>query len=180
MAQARVAVFFPGTGYTCEMPLLKRTAARYEALGYTAVRLDYGRVDFGPMATVEEAAETVRETVRAQTRAALRRAVAPVFVGKSFGTLVAAELAAETDADVRFVLYTPIPQADACFCKPENVLFTAIGSRDPFYDAAALQALCKRLGVRCFCIANAGHSLVPEGQSVVPEAVMAEMLALCR
>ena len=39
----KIAVFFPGIGYTCEKPLLYYTASMARDYGYEAVTLDYGQ-----------------------------------------------------------------------------------------------------------------------------------------
>lgn len=60
----KLAVLFPGTGYTCGKPLLRTCAEAYAAKGYEIVPLSYGGLDFRAMETIAEAVEAAAAAVR--------------------------------------------------------------------------------------------------------------------
>ena len=179
LANGKVAVLFPGTGYTCERPLLQRLAERYEQLGYEVIRLHYGGIDFRPIATVADAVDAVKPIVRAQAAERVAGAADVVLIGKSLGTAAAAWFGAETKANARYVLLTPIPETRPLFDAPERIVLAAIGTRDPFWNGEALAALCREKGVRCFLVEGGDHSLAFEGMRDVHEALLEELAENC-
>ncbi len=177
---AKIAVLFPGTGYTCDKPLLRRIAERYASLGYDVVRIEYGGIDFEPIETLAEALDAVKPAVRAQTDSLPLDAADVVFVGKSFGTSVAAWLDTERGASARFILLTPTKEAVELLHTPERVAFVAIGTRDRHLDGTELSILCREKGVRCLLVDGGDHSLVCPGRDDVSEQALDEIANLCR
>ena len=81
-----------------------------------------------------------------------------LFVGKSIGTVVAAEIADHSPASERihFVLYTPLEDTFA-FPIGNAVVFT--GTADPWVGDHAVSELCRQKEIPCHVIADANHSL---------------------
>ncbi len=177
----KLAVLFPGTGYTCDKPLLRVCAEAYAAKGYEVVPLSYGGLDFRAMETIAEAVDAAAAAVRGQVAALGASGCADVvFVGKSLGTLVAPRLDAELGVGARHLWLTPTADALPYLARGTvRVFAAAVGRLDSHVDVAALTALCADRGVRCAVFAGAGHSLERDGDAVRNAAILDAVAALC-
>ena len=110
--QTKLAVLFPGIGYSCDRSLLYYTAVMMKELGYKVVPVPYT----GFPKNVKGDAQKMRECYAiAQDQAAeILRAINfsdyddIVFVGKSIGTVVALAIAKQFGLTARYILYTPL------------------------------------------------------------------------
>lgn len=179
----KLAVIFPGIGYTADKPLLyfgRRIAVDY---GYEIRIMDYK--GFPPKVKGD------RNRMEESFFIALRQAEEMlagvdfteyddvVFIGKSIGTIVAAKIAADAAADVsegnqnaasgtapespakariRQVLYTPLEDTFR-FPIGEAIAFT--GDDDPWVgkENSRIPALCQERGIPCRLVPHANHSL---------------------
>ncbi len=161
---SKLAVFFPGIGYTMNRPLLHFSRRLVVELGYEIKPLPYGgfpqnvRGDRSKMEECYRLALAQAEEMLADVDLAAYDDV--LFVGKSIGTIVAAQLASQSAARerIRLVLYTPLEDTFS-FPLGEAIAFT--GSSDPWVGGAAsrIPALCEERGIPCTVIPNANHSL---------------------
>ena len=160
----KLAVFFPGIGYTVEMPLLHYSRRLAAARGYEIKLLPYGgfprdvRGDREKMAECYRRALTQAEDMLADTDMTVYDEI--LFVGKSVGTIVAARLAAKSPAAdrIRLVLYTPMEDTFV-YAFDRAIVFT--GADDPWVGGAdsCIPDLCRRRGIPCLGIPRANHSL---------------------
>ena len=179
----KLAVIYPGIGYTADKPLLyfgRRIAVEY---GYEIRIMDYK--GFPPKVKGD------RNRMEESFFIALRQAEEMlagvdfteyddvVFIGKSIGTIVAAKIAADAAADVsegnqnaasgtapespakariRQVLYTPLEDTFR-FPIGEAIAFT--GDDDPWVgkENSRIPALCQERGIPCRLVPHANHSL---------------------
>jgi len=160
----KLAVFYPGIGYTADMPLLYYSRRLAASRGYEIKLLPYGgfpqgvRGDREKMAACWQLALTQAEAMLADTDLTTYDGI--LFVGKSIGTVVAARFAARSPAAgrIRLVLYTPMEDT---FVYPfdDAVVFT--GDEDPWVGGmdSRIPELCHRRGIPCFRIPRANHSL---------------------
>lgn len=176
-----LTVLFPGTGYTCDKPLLRVCAEAYAAKGYGIVRLSYGGLDFGAMETIAEAVEAAAKAVRGRVAAFDGSGYADVvFVGKSLGTLVAPRLDAELGVGARHLWLTPTAGALPYLEKGTvRVFAAAVGALDSHVDVPALTALCADRGVRCAVFAGVGHSLERDGDASGNAEILDAVAGLC-
>ena len=83
-----------------------------------------------------------------------------VFVGKSVGTIAAAEIASKSPVKdrIRLVLYTPLERTFE-YSFGEAIAFT--GTADPWVgrEDSKIPELCKARGISCFTIPEGNHSL---------------------
>ena len=160
----KLALIFPGIGYTIEKPLLRESMQIAERLGYELRPILYSgfpkkvRGDRDKMRkSYELALNQAREQLSAMELSTYSELL---LIGKSIGTTVAACLAAELPAGikVRFVLYTPLEETFA-FPLGDAVVFT--GSADPWVDAenSRIPDLCRQRGIPCFLTPEGNHSL---------------------
>ena len=161
---SKIAVIFPGIGYTVDKPLLYYSRRIASSLGYEIKLLPYGGFPQNVRGDREKIAECYRiALVQAGEMLAdtdLSDYDDVLFIGKSIGTTVAADLAARSPAvgRIRFVLYTPLEDTFA-FSFESAVIFT--GTNDPWVGGSEsrIAELCGERHIPCFVIPKANHSL---------------------
>ncbi len=165
---SKLAVFFPGIGYTVDKPLMHYSrqiaaAEGYEIklLPYTGfpkkIRGDRGRMEESFQIAVSQSREMLADTDFSAYEEIL-------FVGKSIGTIVAGQIAKNIRTDgaagnrIRFVLYTPLEDTFS-FPLGEAIVFT--GTADPWTGGkdSRIAALAGQRGYPCHLIPEANHSL---------------------
>jgi phosphoglycolate phosphatase len=158
----KLAVFFPGIGYTVDKPLMHYSRKLAADAGFDVMLLPYA--GFPPK--VKGDREKMDESYRialAQSKEMLAGVDLSaydeiLFVGKSIGTVAAAEIAAQSPASdrIRFVLYTPL-KATFAFPLGNSVVFT--GTADPWVEDCSISELCLQRDIPCHVIPDANHSL---------------------
>ena len=177
----KLAVLFPGTGYTCRHPLLRACAEQYAALSYDVLPLDYGDVDFSLADTVQDAVALVKPAVLAGTEAVdFSRYDDVVFVEKSLGTAVAPWLDALTGNRARRLSLTPIPEALPTLTGPDKVIAAVLGDADPHLTAAVLEAHCRARNIPCHIIRGVGHKLAFPDDEAVNATILRKIATLCK
>ena len=157
----KLAVLFPGVGYTFDRPLLYFAAKLAEKRGYEIRRVNYGnfpknmRGDAGKMqAAFESAAAQTREILSDVDWDAYGDIL---FISKSIGTIVAAEFRKTRGIRARSISYTPLRHT-FLFAGGEGIMFH--GTADPWEpDNAAVEEGCRRLGQPLYLFEGANHSL---------------------
>ena len=168
----KLAVIFPGIGYTADKPLLYFGRRIAVDCGYEIRIMDYK--GFPPKVKGD------RNRMEESFFIALRQAEEMlagvdfteyedvVFIGKSIGTIVAAKIAADAasgtasdspaKARIRQVLYTPLEDTFR-FPIGEAIAFT--GDDDPWVgkENSRIPALCQERGIPCRLVPHANHSL---------------------
>ena len=161
---SRLAVIFPGIGYTADKPLLhysRRIAADH---GYEIRIMNYSGFPSkvkGDRKRMEECFRIALEQAEEMLAGAdLTDYEDILFIGKSIGTAVAAKIASESPAKdrIRQILYTPLDDTFA-FSIGKAIAFT--GDDDPLVgkEKSRIAALCEERGIPCFLIEDANHSL---------------------
>ena len=160
----RLAIVFPGIGYTAEKPLLHYSRRIAERFGYETGIVPYSgfpkkvKGDKEKMLRSCEIALTQAKEFLAEVCLAPYEDV--LFIGKSIGTVAAAEIAAGCPEKnkIRLIAYTPLEET---FAHPlgDAVVFT--GSGDPWVggEASPIPQICAERDIPCFVIKNANHSL---------------------
>ena len=178
----KLAVLFPGIGYTADKPLLYHSRRLAEAAGWEVREIRYSGFPKNVRGDREKMAECYR-IAKAETRKQLGGGDLGdwdhiLFIGKSIGTIVAARLAAKSDFRdrIRLLLYTPMEDTFRFDFGPALV-FT--GSDDPWVGRgeSGIPELCRARGIPCRVIPGGNHSLEtgdPLGDLEVLTAVMEE------
>lgn len=160
----KIAVFFPGIGYTVDKPLMYYSRRLASALGYEIRFLPYGGFPDkvkGSRSKMTESFELALAQSKSMTADLDFEAYDEIlFIGKSVGTVVAAALAAQ-DAEkdrIRLVLYTPLEDTFS-FSFGDAVVFT--GSEDPWVgkEHSRIPEFCRERGIPCHVYPGANHSL---------------------
>ena len=170
--QNKLAVIFPGIGYSCDRSLLYYTAVMMREHGYKIVPVPYT----GFPKNVKGDAQKMRECyVIAQEQAAeILRDIDfgdyddIIFIGKSIGTVVALAIAKQFDLTARYVLFTPLVETFDLMPlqtpdhTPVSTFTQAIafhGTSDPWAKTPEIIDACLPRGIPLHIVENANHSL---------------------
>lgn len=157
----KIAVLFPGIGYTCDKPLLYYTAKICKTQGYEIMPVPYSGFDLNIKGNedkmekafyhaLEQANELLKDVNWSQYEEIL-------FVSKSIGTIVAGAFAKEIGCPVRHVAYTPLEQT-FMFAGNDGIMFH--GTKDPWAkDSEKIMAGAKKAGMELVLIEDGNHSL---------------------
>lgn len=168
----KIAVFFPGIGYTCDKPLLYYTASMARDYGYEVVTLDYGQDIHSTRGRTPHELEQI-------TKLALKRIIPRilelnlnsyddvVFVSKSIGTTIAleVEIGVKPVKPFRHFLFTPLETTLPYISKANAIFFS--GTSDPY-----IQTDVVRTAGRKYASKNGGifekcnHSLEIPGDTI--------------
>lgn len=169
---SKIAVLFPGIGYTCDKPLLYYSAKLAAEKGFEVVRVPYGNFPSNVKGNAEKMYQSF-VSAREQSEDILKDVdwssyEEIVFFSKSVGTVVALSYAAEHGIDVRQVLYTPLKETfkfpveagvavanDAG--KSRAIAFHGTG--DPWAQTEDIIKICEEKGVPLYLTKDANHSL---------------------
>lgn len=180
IAVHKLAVFFPGRGYTCRQPLMQKCIAHYAALGYVTRCLDFSALPLRQAPTLEEAAAMLRPALAAQLGDVDWRAWDEVvFVSKSLGTVCAGFVESTMPAPPAQLYLTPLPQTLPYVTPASRVLGMVIGTEDSFQSAAVVERFCAARGIPCLVVPGVGHSLRRPGEEECDD-IDRRILALCR
>lgn len=162
---SKIAVFFPGIGYTLEQPLLHESKKMVVDMGYDVLLLQYHDMP----ERVRGDKERIRfATVLAyeQTEDALDGVPFDayedvVFIAKSLGTIISTKYAREHKVKARMVLYTPVePSFDAIDPAADNRdIVGFIGEDDIWSDVPFVKELAAERHVLLFSYPKCDHSL---------------------
>jgi len=158
----KLAVFFPGIGYTVDKPLLYYSRKLIASAGYDIRLLPYtGFPDkiLGDKSRLQESYRIALEQTKEMLKDVDFDAYDDIlFVGKSIGTAVATEYAMQLRKPLRFVLYTPLEETFR-FPIDDAIVFT--GLADPWVgkENSRIEALCKEKHIPCTLIPSGNHSL---------------------
>ena len=158
----RLAVFFPGIGYTVDKPLMHYSRRLAEKHGFEICLLPYSgfpkKVKGDRVKMLESYKLALKQVKEMLSDLDFEDYDDILFVGKSIGTIVAAEIASKSAVRerIRFIFYTPLEETFS-FPVQDAIVFT--GSADRWVDEGRIPALCKESGLPCYVIPNANHSL---------------------
>lgn len=174
---SKIAVLFPGIGYTCDKPLLYYSAKLAAEKGFEVVRVPYGNFPSNVKGNAEKMYQSF-VSAREQSEDILKDVDWSsydeiVFFSKSVGTVVALSYASEHGIDARQVLYTPLKEtfkfpvaaagaaegsADASDAgKSRAIAFHGTG--DPWAQTEDIIKICEEKGVPLYLTKDANHSL---------------------
>ena len=176
----KLAVFFPGVGYTPDKPLLYFSRDLMAALGYEEIVLRYGSFpakkpgDANNAALSYQIALSQSEEQLAETDFGAYDDI--VFIAKSIGTAAAAEIASKSPfrEKIRLILYTPLAET---FSVPLGKAVVFTGTNDPWVgkEDSPIPALCAERKIPCHLIEGGNHSLetddVFENMKILQEVI---------
>lgn len=149
----KLAVFFPGIGYTADKPLLyygEKLAKKYQ---YETFRVSYGKLG----RDIEQAfREALAITERMLADYSWTRCDDILFVSKSIGTAVACAYAEKFEIRCKNIYYTPLEQTFSHHPQPGIVFH---GTADPWANTEIIRGKCREYDLPLHIIEGANHSL---------------------
>lgn len=158
---AKLAVLFPGVGYHCDKPLLYygRDVA-FEAGFEKCIKVEYEheRFDIKDPEKMKAAALKLLEQAKEQLKdVSWNEYEEVVFIAKSIGTTLAANIADELKLDnLKLILLTPLAQT---FQWPIRNAQAFIGTADQFNTSDSIKVLCDKNDVPLHVYEGGNHSL---------------------
>ena len=173
----KLAVLFPGIGYTCDKPLLYYAGKLAQGLGYELKRVEYGNFPAGikgdqekMKAAFESALTQTEEILKAMDFAQYEDIL---FISKSVGTVVAACYRQKYHIACRSISFTPLEET-FMFIEAHDIVPTDTmprecasaggimfhGTKDPWVrDSSLIRKGCERIGQPLYITENGNHSL---------------------
>ena len=160
----RLAVIFPGIGYTADKPLLHYSRRIAAEQGYDIRVMAYTgfppKIPGDSSRMVRSFEIALEQSVAMLSDVDLSAYDRILFIGKSIGTIVAAKIASESLARdrIRLILYTPLEDTFS-FEFGEAIVFT--GDSDPWVgrEKSRILSICESRGIPCSLISGGNHSL---------------------
>ena len=160
MSDKKLAVFFPGIGYTNDKPLLYYSRKLAEERGYEVICTEYHDLPEKIKGNKEKMIQAGKQAFE-QCRELLKEIDVAVydeviFVGKSIGTVIAAQYAEKYVPTAGLVLYTPL---EATFFADIRGAIAFIGEADPWSDLDEVKRLAAQKHVPIYTYPGCNHSL---------------------
>lgn len=157
---SKIAVLFPGIGYTCDRPLLYYSGKLAKKAGYEVMPVPYGnfpdkvRGDMAKMQQSFDIALSQAEEILAGVKWDEYDGI--LFLSKSVGTIVSSAYAENHGLKVKNVLFTPLKET-WLYDTGERIAFH--GTKDPWAGDDEIAAEAEKHGTPLVMVPGANHSL---------------------
>lgn len=156
----KIAVLFPGIGYTCDKPLLYYTAKIAAEQGYEIVKVNYSGFEAGIKGDEQKMQAAFRSAL-SQAETILEDIVWSdydqiLFISKSVETVVSSCYTREHALAVKNILLTPLTQT-FLFAGGNCVAFH--GTSDPWAKTEDILKVCQEKQIPVFLTEGGNHSL---------------------
>lgn len=158
--EKKIAVLFPGVGYSCDRPLLYYTRRICEECGYMIRIPDYGEIP----GNAKQDEEHLRAAAMKMLESASESLIDSwdsyddiLFVSKSIGSVIANDLIFRRHIPARTICFTPLPFTFPHAQAPGIVFH---GTKDPWAkDTELILRKARRAGQVIYAVEGANHSL---------------------
>lgn len=160
---SKLAVIFPGMGYTADRALLYYAGKAAESCGYKRVSLSFSEIGWSKedLSDHKKIMEMLNKCIKLVERDLsgydLEGEKDILFISKSVGTLVAAAFAKKKGIKVKHIFFTPLKAIDRFIPEKSGIVF--YGGHDPISGAASIKEVCGRLHLEAHLIKGGNHSL---------------------
>ena len=156
----KLAVIFPGIGYTADKPLLYYSSRLARHYGYQIQTVSYHSLPENVKGDPEKMKQAF-DIAFAQTEECLQDIDWDsygdiLFISKSVGTVISSAYAAKHNLTVKNILFTPLTETFE-FIQPGSIAFH--GTADPWAETDSIKSLAAEKEVPLFLTENANHSL---------------------
>ena len=156
----KLAVIFPGIGYTADKPLLYYTTRLAKKHGYQIQTVSYGTLPEnirGDSAKMKQAFELASEQTEQLLHGIDWSSYGSIlFISKSIGTAISSAYAFRHNLKAKSILFTPLAET---FSFPLQGSIAFHGTADPWAETDSVQSLAAQKEVPLFLTKNANHSL---------------------
>ncbi|MBR1629275.1 MAG: alpha/beta hydrolase [Lachnospiraceae bacterium] len=161
---SRIAVLFPGIGYTKNHPLLYHSGKLAQQYGYKVKALEFSGFPH-KLKGNREALMTSFQIAVGQAEDQLKFIDFPayneiVFISKSIGTVAAAIYSTKHQVPARQLYFTPLEQTFSLIEDHNGLIFH--GTADSWVNTDVVLESCERKRLRLKTILGANHSLESE------------------
>ncbi len=159
----RIAVVFPGVGYTKDRPLLYYAGKQAVKCGYELVHVDFSGIEWSKEKLKDkDFLRTVMERCLKITEDSLERfgdmsGDDILFISKSIGTVVATAYERKRSVNAKQICFSPLEMIEGYVRENGAVLF--YGNDDPFADHTIIEKIGKEKKLEMHCIEGGNHSL---------------------
>ncbi len=160
---SKIAVIFPGMGYTKDRPLLYYAGRIAKSCEYELVFVEYEDVSWNKELLRNHAKMTeifkkcIESSERILADIDFGSSEDTVFISKSIGTVIAAAVAKRHSASIRQICFTPIEQFGDFIEEGNGLVF--YGGSDPFANPDVIGQICREKSLEAYRIDGANHSL---------------------
>lgn len=156
----KLAVIFPGIGYTADKPLLYYTGRLARQHGYQIRTVSYGSLPDNIKGNAQKMHVAFEQALE-QTECSLQDIDWDsygeiLFISKSIGTVVSAAYANRHSLSAKSILFTPLAET---FSFPLSGCIAFHGTADPWAETSSIRTLAEQKEVPLFLTENANHSL---------------------
>ncbi len=159
----KIAVIFPGIGYTKDRPLLYYSGKLARKNGYELIFIDYSEIDCDKDKIKDKSyiASKLNEYLQ-MTEQSLQdvgdmTSDSIIFISKSLGTVVAAAYAREKALQVKHICFSPLEAIGKFINEGEGILL--YGDDDPFADYKIIEEIAEEKSLDTFRVRGGNHSL---------------------
>lgn len=156
----KLAVVFPGIGYTADKPLLYYTSRLARKHGYQIQTVSYGslpeNVKGDPKKMKQAFDLALEQAEQALSQIDWNSYGSILFISKSIGTAISSAYASRHDLAVKNILFTPLAET---FSFPLAGSIAFHGTADPWAETNSIRELAAQKDVPLFLTQNANHSL---------------------
>jgi len=182
----KLAIIFPGRGYTTQAPLLYYTARTLLDKGYNVLNINYNYLhnsDFNNSSREEQMKWLTTDTSAAYKSTKKKiDADVEIIVGKSLGTIALSHLLKNypETRQMKTIWHTPLVLSEdvqgairAYSSRP----FLVIGTNDPHYEASVLEDLLQSTDGVAKVVENANHGMEVAGG---PQGLLKVMIEIVK
>lgn len=184
--EKKLAVIFPGVGYTCAKPLLYYSSATAVEMGYELIQLDYGadihsfkgRSPHNLDSIADVALNRITPILSEIDFSCYKKVV---FISKSIGTVIACRAQKKFcgNTPVLHFLLTPIPSTLPYLKQIEGLFFS--GTADPYISSDLICAAAENYPNKTGKIYhNCNHSLEEKGKTLENIHILSEIMHILR
>lgn len=159
----KIAVIFPGVGYTKDRPLLYYSGKQAALCGYELHHIDFSGISWSKEKLKDRhfLLRTLERCLAITEDALAGIAYQPedelLFISKSIGTVVATAYAKKKQIYARQICFSPLEMIEDYITEGNGILF--YGNDDPYADHKAIEKTGSRKNLEMHCINGGNHSL---------------------
>lgn len=159
----KIAVIFPGVGYTKDRPLLYYAGKQAQKSGYELVHVDFSGIEWSKEKLKDhDFLRQVTQRCLKITEAALEKFGDMskddiLFISKSIGTVVATAYAKKKSVKAKQFCFSPLEMIEEY--AEENGALLFYGNADPFADHEVIERIGKEKKLEMYCVEGGNHSL---------------------
>ena len=159
----KMAVVFPGIGYTKDRPLLYYAGKQAVACGYELIHVNFTGLKWTKEKLKDHdfMVETLDKclSMTEETLAGIGDMTGDnvVFISKSIGTVVATAYAEKRSINAKQICFSPLEQIEPYIREKSGILF--YGDNDPLADYRAIEDIAHKKALDMYRISGGNHSL---------------------